>query len=316
MCIIVIKPKHKAIQSKELLQECFTSNRDGAGYMYVNKHKEVVIKKGFMTFEDFYTNVIMDYDEYNLEEQNLVMHFRIGTSGKNALGCTHPFPITDKYDDMELIDNKTNIGICHNGIISQFNDRYGKYSDTEIYIATVMTPLIRLNLQAYKFKDVQELILKTTTSKWAVLDKNDMVYTVGNFISDDGYFYSNTSYIHYEYIPAKYVPQNKNKWNKKDYNIFDEEEEDLNQQNKWWEEARLKSMKKSEKNDTTKYRDLHIGNIITGGTIEYLDVERENEFVFNEDYDVFEKTKDGKLKIVDYDTVIYVDESLNERRDF
>ena len=104
MCIIVIKPKDKEIQDKSTLERCFTINRDGAGYMYVDKEKNVMIKKGFMKFDDFYKSMIKDYKENNLKNQNLIMHFRIGTSGRNKLGCTHPFPITDKMDENGLRD--------------------------------------------------------------------------------------------------------------------------------------------------------------------------------------------------------------------
>ena len=95
MCIIVVKPKHKELQNKNILERCFTTNKDGAGYMFVDKANDVVeIKKGFMNFNDFYKSLIEDYKKYKLKDQTLVMHFRIGTSGKSATGCTHPFPVT------------------------------------------------------------------------------------------------------------------------------------------------------------------------------------------------------------------------------
>ena len=40
MCIIVVKPKHKELQNKNILERCFTSNKDGAGYMFVDKANE------------------------------------------------------------------------------------------------------------------------------------------------------------------------------------------------------------------------------------------------------------------------------------
>ena len=113
MCIIAIKPKNKDLQDKETLKTCFTRNPDGSGYMFV--HDNVVeIKKGYMTFDEFYKDLINDYNKYNLKNQNLVMHFRIGTSGQSKLGCTHPFAITIlvnynrrsfRYDINNIISN-------------------------------------------------------------------------------------------------------------------------------------------------------------------------------------------------------------------
>lgn len=201
MCIIAIKPKNKEIQKKEILKNCFTRNSDGAGYMFV-KDNEVVIKKGFMTFDEFYTSVMKDYTDNHLKNSNLVMHFRIGTSGESKLGCTHPFPLTDNYTDLEKLRTKANIGVCHNGIVSGMNSRLNKYSDTEIYIKNVLAPIVKLKINAYLFKDIQNLILLTTNSKWCILDKFDNMVTIGEFVENDGYYYSNDTYK--PYIPPKY----------------------------------------------------------------------------------------------------------------
>ena len=108
MCIITIKPKNKKLQDKDILQTCFTRNPDGSGYMFV--HDNIVeIKKGYMTFESFYKDLIEDYNKYDLKNKNLVMHFRIGTSGQSKLGCTHPFAITNDYDVLNMTNVKTKL---------------------------------------------------------------------------------------------------------------------------------------------------------------------------------------------------------------
>ena len=193
MCIIVIKPKNKKIPDKILLNRCFKNNQDGIGYMYVN-NKEVVIRKGFMSFDDFYNNLLSDYKKNNLNKNNLVIHFRKATSGKSKLGCTHPFPITDDYNELHLTNTKTDIGICHNGKITYLNNKFGKYSDTQLYIAEVIKPLIKLDKNAFKYKEIQNSILITTKSKWAILDNKDNLFTIGDFINDNGYMYSNEKY--------------------------------------------------------------------------------------------------------------------------
>jgi len=336
MCIIVVKPKNKQIQDKKILKRCFTINRDGAGYMYVNKEKKVVIKKGFMKFEDFYKSVMKDYKENNLEKQNLIMHFRIGTSGKNKLGCTHPFPITDNMNDLELTSCKTNIGICHNGIVQTFNSYANQYSDTELYIATVITPIIRLNLQAYKFKDVQALISKTTNSKWAVLDKNDEYYLIGQFVEDDGYFYSNESFR-----PPVYIQSTYNYHGKGYSGLYDYNEDDLMSQSAWYEKAYGKqkeqdrklltstsvATKEKDDIDTKIYKELYVGNVVCADATDafykkaltFLEVKDDKTYYFDKEYRIYRRYKNNDkyiLKQIGKDAVIYTNETLVQRRGF
>lgn len=325
MCVIAIKPKGLQLQEKEILQRCFTANRDGAGYMYVDSNHQVVIKKGFMEFESFYKALTKDYKENKLDNQNLVMHFRIGTSGKNKVGCTHPFPITNNMKQLELTRFKTNIGICHNGIISQFNSYTAEFSDTELYISTVLTPIIKLNLQAYKFKDVQNLILKTTTSKWTILDKNDECYTIGAFIKDNGYLYSNETFKPVRYVYT-HTPVNYSKTYSQ-YN--DDEEETLDAASNWYDNM-FKTQKQLENKsskiivDEEEYQALEIDNVICATAtiqhytkmMEYFEVPANNQYYFDKDYNIYLKYK-GKngdvISKIAKEAVIYEDETIGRR---
>ena len=314
MCIIAIKPKNKDLQDKETLKTCFTRNPDGSGYMFV--HDNVVeIKKGYMTFDEFYKDLINDYNKYNLKNQNLVMHFRIGTSGQSKVGCTHPFAITNDYDILNTTHLQSNIGICHNGIISNYNDRHGKYSDTQIYIAKVLTPLIKLNINSYKFKDIQEIIKDTTNSKWAILDKFDDVYTIGDFVEDNGYLYSNSTYKKFEYKYYTY------KWDKYD------EDEDLEEQSAWWQKHYAKQLAHTTKNNTSSkttsttkpniitYRVLKNGNVIMCDKIPYLVIGENDNYYFDKECNIY-KLIDRKFTRVGNNAYIYTDETFANRRDF
>lgn len=306
MCIIAIKPKNKDLQDKETLKTCFTRNSDGAGYMFVHDGA-VEIKKGYMTFDEFYKDLINDYNKYNLKNQNLVMHFRIGTSGQSKLGCTHPFAITNDYTKLNETHLKENIGVCHNGIISNYNDRNGKYSDTQIYIAKVLTPLIKLNINSYKFKDIQTIIKDTTNSKWAILDKFDDVYTIGDFVEDNGYLYSNSTYKKFEYKYTTYQG-----WYDDD---FDEDDA------KWWK-SYYKAMAKT---STTKkptqtpgvvtYKPLKKGNVVMCDKIPYLVITDENKYYFDKECNIY-TTIDKKFTKVGNTAYIYTDETFVNRRDF
>lgn len=297
MCIIAIKPKNKKLQDKDVLQTCFTRNPDGSGYMFV--HDNIVeIKKGYMTFESFYKDLLNDYNKYDLKNKNLVMHFRIGTSGQSKLGCTHPFAITNDYGVLNMTNVKTNIGVCHNGIISNYNDRNGKYSDTQIYIAKVLTPLIKLNINAYKFKDIQEIIKDTTNSKWAFLDKFDEVYTVGEFVEDNGYLYSNSTYKNYYYSwGGNYDSAWLSAYYKK-------------QENKTTPTTKLPTTKTS-----ISYRRLKEGNVIICEKIPYLVVGEHENYYFDKECNVY-KYIDKKFTRIASKAYIYTDETFVNRRDF
>ena len=66
---------------KDLIQ-CFKHNPDGAGYMLPINDK-VVIRKGFMTFEEFKKDInkVVKDNHIDPTETPIVLHFRISTQG-------------------------------------------------------------------------------------------------------------------------------------------------------------------------------------------------------------------------------------------
>lgn len=53
MCVILVKERGIELPTKDILESCWKRNPDGAGFMF-NDCDKVVIMKGFMTFEEFY----------------------------------------------------------------------------------------------------------------------------------------------------------------------------------------------------------------------------------------------------------------------
>ena len=196
MCIIVVKPSGKRLPSKQILSKCFSSNPHGAGFMYNNPQNEynsdtITIAKGFMDFESFYyaiTSITAD----NFYNSDLVIHFRYATQGSiNSKNC-HPFPVSKKIKDLQAISCITTTGIAHNGVIS-FCSIPNKHdlSDTQIFIKDILSQVPQDQLK-------DNYPYEKTYSKFTILDK-DGFSLIGDFIEDDGIFYSNTSYIPYEY---------------------------------------------------------------------------------------------------------------------
>ena len=191
MCIIAVKPKHVEMFDEKTIDEMFRRNSDGAGLMY-SDGKKVIGKKGFMKVDDLKeflsTKDFTDYD--------LMLHFRIGTSGHNdKLNC-HPYPV---YEDNAL-EFETKMAVAHNGILRNYNPPFGAdYNDTQNFIKKVLR-----NLPDYFVDDktckllVEELLNQGYTNRLCFLTPQHYYLWGEGWIEDNGRYYSNSSYKPYE----------------------------------------------------------------------------------------------------------------------
>ena len=184
MCIIAYVPKDTDIK-KETMKACFDNNKDGAGFMYQTEYG-VYIRKGFMTFGDF-------WKEWEKTPMNVdrVAHFRIATAGKISVGCCHPFPIVENYNDMMRSKTFAEIGFAHNGILSLYQPEgrmAADHSDTMQFINMTLYPL-RKHLGNI---GVQNLLLETG-SRFAIMTK-EKVTMVGKWEQFEGCHFSNSTY--------------------------------------------------------------------------------------------------------------------------
>ena len=193
MCVIVAKQKGATLPTKEILKNCFENNSDGCGFMYESKG-HVIIHKGFMNFNEFYKSVKRAYKTKNLKDKNLVMHFRIGTSGGIKVTTTHPFPVTNDTNELEKLQTTCDLGMVHNGIISDYAYKDNKFSDTQNYIRDFVYPLYNLNKKFLSHASIVKILEKSSGSKLCFLDKDDNLTLVGDFIEENGVYYSNDSY--------------------------------------------------------------------------------------------------------------------------
>ena len=193
MCIIVAKPMGVEMPDENTLFECFTSNPDGAGFMWADG-KTVHIRKGFMEWEDFADALNDEIPERHRKDTTIVLHFRIATHGKVQPMCCHPFPISSSEKDLQKLQFESRFGIAHNGIISgrTTND---KRSDTMDFIMKVVAPLAKMNPSFMHNSHALDLLDGACGSKLAIIDNAGDLATVGEFIEDDGVLYSNTSYL-------------------------------------------------------------------------------------------------------------------------
>jgi len=173
MCIAIFKPKDKTI-SKEILQTCYNSNKDGCGFAFI-KDDTIYINK-YMKFEDFYN----DYKEVE-ETSPMLIHFRIATHGKVEVKNCHPFKLNNR------------MALIHNGIISGYGDKENK-TDTQDFIDKVIG---NISWKMWKNPSFIELVDKAIGySKLVILDVTGEHFIVGESKGywDDGVWYSNKSY--------------------------------------------------------------------------------------------------------------------------
>lgn len=192
MCIIAAKPAGVAMPSRDTIRTMWDGNRDGAGLMYLEGGK-VTIEKGFMTYKSFAKKLDQLEKRLDLTRTPVVMHFRITTHGGTKPENCHPFPITDSIGALKKLTSRTDIGVAHNGII-HIIPRSG-ISDTMEYIASQLAPLKRALPRFYENKNAMLLVKNAVDSKMAFLTKEGNIYTVGDFVTDNGVLYSNRSYI-------------------------------------------------------------------------------------------------------------------------
>ena len=190
MCIIAVSRAGVRQPSLDQLRIMYNNNPDGAGYMFARGGR-VYIHKGFMTWTDF--SRAMKAENFTKKDP-VVYHFRISTQAGVCPEMTHPFPRTDFLEDCEMLDCSCEVGIAHNGIIRMTSDvKETRFSDTAIFITEYMTKLLRTE-EDLADPAILNMIEYMTNSKWAIMNKNGDISTVGKFISSNGVLFSNSTY--------------------------------------------------------------------------------------------------------------------------
>ena len=194
MCIIAVKPIGEELMERRILENCFNYNSDGAGLMY-NLDGKVYIEKGYMNFKNFYNRLLELDKEIGLKDRGLVMHFRITTSGGTSAQNCHPFSISNDERVLKALNVTTDIGVAHNGIIPSYVPKGGTLSDTQLFIKDYLYYIKEENEDFLTNPSLLFAIEKTVQSKLCFLDGEGNVTTVGKFISEDNYLFSNETYL-------------------------------------------------------------------------------------------------------------------------
>ena len=175
MCIIMQIPLGEKIPSLEVFKICAKNNADGMGFMY-RRNNVVKINKGYFNVDDLYKAV------KKIKNSDVCVHFRYSTHGLISPGNCHPFPLTNDVNKLQSQKINCEIGIAHNGIIQgMIVDK--SLSDTMVFIR---------DLNVDNVKEIPSYI-KGTDGKFLIMTKFK-TYLIGNFVYDDGIYYSNDGY--------------------------------------------------------------------------------------------------------------------------
>lgn len=195
MCVILVKERGIELPTKDVLESCWKRNPDGAGFMF-NDCDKVVIMKGFMTFEEFYLRLQTANEFYHLKEKGLVIHFRIATSGLKDKGNCHPYPISNDNLDLRESFITTELGIAHNGIIRDYNGKDKILNDTQLFIKNDLFELNSLDKKFYKNVIFQSMIERLIDgSRLVFLNKKGDIIKLGNWFHNGNYYFSNLNHV-------------------------------------------------------------------------------------------------------------------------
>lgn len=204
MCLIAVAPKGTKKYSEFLLEavrKASVTNTDGIGFSYKrDKNKSRVwISKGFKDVEVFIKSL---KNKRLKDEDELIIHLRIGNKGGKTTEMNHPFVLSDDTDI--ILSNETyveNSIMAHNGTFFDYSVHSSMLSDTYFFVKEFMSvkeiqDLLKRDLKL--FKDTFKYVLKTNRLAFIFNDETPLV-VIGDFKEDQGYFFSNDSYSRNNY---------------------------------------------------------------------------------------------------------------------
>ncbi len=150
MCVGIIKAQNVLMPSDTVIERCFKTNPDGAGFAWFDDEASLFRwKKGISTLDEYLEVLKETFKDKDPSKMLVLLHFRIGThGGKTDPGKTHPFPVTDDFAEMIKLEGIAPEIMMHNGILGDFSrlpagatDEIKKLdpSDTMIFNAEVLS---------------------------------------------------------------------------------------------------------------------------------------------------------------------------------
>ena len=175
MCIAILNTKKSGRLPKKQIQNSWDNNDMGAGLLWTKNNKLNVFK----SYE--YDEYLEKYNEIRDDKSigNIVLHFRIATSGYNGEHNLHPFLTND------------DLGFVHNGVIKglgnksfsdtyEFNDMLKKFKHN--FLSCEMSKYFISEYIGYS-----KLIFLDNKDKYTIINEELGKWTDGNWYSNDSY---------------------------------------------------------------------------------------------------------------------------------
>jgi hypothetical protein len=175
MCIAILNTKKAGRLPKNQIKNSWDNNDMGSGIMW-NKDGKLNVFKSY-DYDDY----IEKYNEIRDDKSigNIVLHFRIATSGYNGEHNLHPFLVND------------GLGFVHNGVIKglgnksfsdtyEFNDMLKKFKHN--FLSCDMTKYFISEYIGYS-----KLIFLDSKDKYTIINEEFGKWSSGNWYSNDSY---------------------------------------------------------------------------------------------------------------------------------
>ena len=175
MCIAILNLKEADKLSPTTIYNSWENNDMGAGLLWNKKGKLYNFKT--YDYDEFYDKYQEIKDDENVE--NIVLHFRIATSGVDGIHNLHPFLVND------------DLGFVHNGVISglgnkdfsdthQFNDILKGFSHDFVNCATTKSFI-------EEYISYSKLIFLASNGEYNIFNEDLGHWKDGNWYSNDSY---------------------------------------------------------------------------------------------------------------------------------
>lgn len=178
MCVIAVKIKGVNLNTSDIV-DMFEANQDGVGLSYKRLDGKFIIDKFIPKTSDELIQYIHKHHEciYN-KNIEVVLHFRIATSGKVDAATCHPYRIND------------DAVLYHNGIVNNF------LNNKELAMLTTKsdTQIFAIN-HVSNFKSYNELWQYTEYNKFVVHHIDGKIELYGNFVLHNNLMVSNKNFI-------------------------------------------------------------------------------------------------------------------------
>lgn len=199
MCLAIYAPKKTDKNSQFLFDGIRTAaitNDDGMGFAFKRAStKKVFISKGYTEVGQFIEAI---KKKKLKDEDELIVHLRIGNKGHINTNMCHPFVASTDPDEVLSNDRYVDKPVfIHNGTLFKYSVTNSSYSDTYFFAKDFASNeslmwLLKNDINTFK----KYLTDHISTSRFAFLfpHENTNGILLGDYTEDNGYFFSNDTY--------------------------------------------------------------------------------------------------------------------------